>query len=550
MPEYLPNQPRGIVQQSKDREGYLVRKPDHPRQLKAMEQGWFKGELYLGLGEGKYKQLTGIGNDTAPRAPVSGTVDSIARQIANEALTLAGAHHARHENSGADELSVAGLSGLLADAQTPLAHNLLSASHGDTTAAAEADGKFILGLSGKWAASGWTMPSASPASGQVLGYSAANVAAWVAGMTNPMTTLGDMISGGVSGAVARLAGDTSDVRKFLRTLSVAGVAQAPAWDALAKADVGLGSVDNVQQMPLSYLDTDGTMAANSDSKVPSQKAVVTYVGAVGGAPSNAAYLTNGAVAGLSAEVDITAANDLIFGGKIGLGITPTAVLHIARNTAAVGLTMGRYGDASGPTIGLVNSGGTIASPSETQSGSVLGNLLFMGIKTGGGVGAGCGLIATAAETYTGSAAGSYLDFYTTPIGSITRALALKLGTDKTLTLYGNLVVNALNIQTDTTTGMKLATSPSQKLATYGITPIVQQSGWVQTYPSASLTIANMTASDPGAYSGGAYGLVSGAAMLALVNTVRSLVTDVTENKKNINALLNALVAFGPVRLGV
>jgi hypothetical protein len=35
-------------------------------------------------------------------------------------------HHARHENGGADEVNVAGLSGLLADPQTPLAH---AASH-------------------------------------------------------------------------------------------------------------------------------------------------------------------------------------------------------------------------------------------------------------------------------------------------------------------------------------------------------------------------------------------------------------------------------------
>lgn len=34
-----------------------------------------------------------------------------------------GAHATTHENGGADEISVAGLSGLLADAQTPLAHN-------------------------------------------------------------------------------------------------------------------------------------------------------------------------------------------------------------------------------------------------------------------------------------------------------------------------------------------------------------------------------------------------------------------------------------------
>lgn len=45
---------------------------------------------------------------------------------------------------------------------------------------------------------------------------------------------------------------------------------------VTKGDVSLGSVDNVQQLPMSYLDTDGTLAANSDSKVPSQKAVKTY----------------------------------------------------------------------------------------------------------------------------------------------------------------------------------------------------------------------------------------------------------------------------------
>jgi hypothetical protein len=44
---------------------------------------------------------------------VSGTVDGV--DVAD--------HSARHENGGADEISVEGLSGLLADAQTPLAHD-------------------------------------------------------------------------------------------------------------------------------------------------------------------------------------------------------------------------------------------------------------------------------------------------------------------------------------------------------------------------------------------------------------------------------------------
>jgi len=47
--------------------------------------------------------------------------------------------------------------------------------------------------------------------------------------------------------------------------------------ATTKTQVGLGNVDDIKQMPLSYLDTDGTLNANSDVKVPSQKATKTYV---------------------------------------------------------------------------------------------------------------------------------------------------------------------------------------------------------------------------------------------------------------------------------
>ena len=54
-------------------------------------------------------------------------------------------HSARHENGGADEISVAGLSGVLADAQTPTAHDLLSATHGDTSADAVTRGSLIYG---------------------------------------------------------------------------------------------------------------------------------------------------------------------------------------------------------------------------------------------------------------------------------------------------------------------------------------------------------------------------------------------------------------------
>lgn len=43
------------------------------------------------------------------------------------------------------------------------------------------------------------------------------------------------------------------------------------------SDVGLGNVTNDAQLKAADLDTDGTLAANSDAKIPSQKAVKTYV---------------------------------------------------------------------------------------------------------------------------------------------------------------------------------------------------------------------------------------------------------------------------------
>lgn len=57
------------------------------------------------------------------------------------------------------------------------------------------------------------------------------------GMTNPMTTLGDIIYENATPAPARLAGDTSNTRKFLRTQASSGVAQAPAWDTIQAGDV-------------------------------------------------------------------------------------------------------------------------------------------------------------------------------------------------------------------------------------------------------------------------------------------------------------------------
>jgi hypothetical protein len=61
---------------------------------------------------------------------------------------------------------------------------------------------------------------------------------------------------------------------------------------VTKDQVGLANVDNVAQVPFSYLDTDETLANNSDIKVATQKAVKAYIDSQTGGASSFLDLTD------------------------------------------------------------------------------------------------------------------------------------------------------------------------------------------------------------------------------------------------------------------
>lgn len=78
--------------------------------------------------------------------------------------------------------------------------------------------------------------------------------------------------------------DASTTTKGLIQLAgdLGGTAAAPTVTKVyTKADVGLGNVTNDAQLKAAQLDTDGTLAGNSDAKVASQKATKTYVDSKG-----------------------------------------------------------------------------------------------------------------------------------------------------------------------------------------------------------------------------------------------------------------------------
>jgi len=85
-----------------------------------------------------------------------------------------------------------------------------------------------------------------------------------ASITN--TKLANMATKTYKGRTSATTGSPEDV----------SVATLKSDLSLTKADVGLENVDNAQQIPSSYLDTDGALTANSDTKVASQKATKTY----------------------------------------------------------------------------------------------------------------------------------------------------------------------------------------------------------------------------------------------------------------------------------
>lgn len=120
------------------------------------------------------------------------------------------------------------------------------------------------------------------------------------------------------------------------------MAQVKTDLALVKGDVGLGNVDNTTdankpvstatqtaldlKLPTSYLDTDGTLAANSDVKIASQKATKTYVDAL-----------------------IGAQDAMVFKGVIDCSTNPNYPAADRGHTYRVSVA-GKIGGASGPNV--------------------------------------------------------------------------------------------------------------------------------------------------------------------------------------------------------
>ncbi len=164
---------------------------------------------------------------------------------------------------------------------------------------------------------------------------------------------------------------------------------------ITKTDVGLGNVDNVQQLPMSYLDINGTLAANSDVKVPSQKAVKTYVTTAIGAVSHAGDITHTSFSAANNQVAAASVTGLAFAAgivrsfkaQVSVSIDATTDLNETFELMGIQLASGfvmstsSTGDDSG-ILFTITSAGQIQYTSASYAGFVSAVVKFRATATG------------------------------------------------------------------------------------------------------------------------------------------------------------------------
>lgn len=116
---------------------------------------------------------------------------------------------------------------------------------------------------------------------------------------------------------------------------------------------------------------------------------------------------------------------------VGIGIAATAKFEVAATTAATrGAGFAYYfDDSQAGNLSVKKARGTIASPTSIVSGDTMGGFGLQGYGATAGTGGfknGAFVRAVAAENFSNTAAGSYLKFDTTPIGSTTLAERMRL----------------------------------------------------------------------------------------------------------------------------
>lgn len=245
---------------------------------------------------------------------------------------------------------------------------------------------------------------------------------------SPMTTLGDIIYGGASGAGTRLAGNTTANRRFLRQTGTGTVSAAPAWDGLVSGDIPNNSAEAGSVANSLTFKADGTGAAATVTYNGSTARTISY-NSIGAQPASVnldslAGLTYGSA---SAIVRMTAANTFTLDTGNYLALTSqTASKFLASPTGAAGVPSFRIlaaGDI--PALDYLSNSAT-----STQDG-YFGNI----------------------NLYDDSTPSHYLTITNSANLTANRTLSINVNdVSRMITLSGNLTVSAAATVSGTNTG--------------------------------------------------------------------------------------------------
>jgi hypothetical protein len=270
-------------------------------------------------------------------------------------------------------------------------------------------------------------PSQTGNNGKFL-YTSGSVLSWQTALQNPMTALGDMLFGGVSGAVTVLPGNQFTTRAYLQQVGTGSGSAAPTWGGIVSTDISGQAITRV-----------------NDTNVQ-----ITLTGTPGNSVLNAVGLTMGWTGQLAVGRGGTGADTLtgvVIGNATGnmTAVAGTAGQYLRRNTAntAYEFRTLQGGDIAGSELTFSNDTNVTMGLSGTPASALLQpvsiNLGWAGqlsVSRGG----------TGASTLTGILVGNG----TSAVSAITGAALQLLRRNSTNTAFefwtANYMVNPLNLE--------------------------------------------------------------------------------------------------------
>jgi hypothetical protein len=245
------------------------------------------------------------------------------------------------------------------------------------------------------------------------------------------------------------------VGKYFRVEQATGKAtlDASAFDLSGLESLRLGSIGAQLGASINEFSTDGTMAQNSNEKVPTQAAVVTYVSNLQGVDSDFSIGGNLTVSGTTTTVNSVTVTSKDRNIELGVVSTGTFTGNVAAGSADITNVSDTSNLAPGVSVSMVSGGGTVTMSSSYLVVSVSGTTVTLNALLQG---------SGTADTVSFSAGGATT---TTADGG---GITLKSDVDRTITWQASNSAWKLSEHADLASGKEYMIDGSSVLSAHTV----------------------------------------------------------------------------------